>query len=259
MRALHLAWLARRAILRAALLPFLLLLAYLLARPVAPIFSVLSSLFGAGEASATAALVILHSVTAAIGGLFVAALLEALFTAGPLEQSLPRFLPSRRALGFALALLPIAAVGYLFYALLGSWVSEVMVAPLAGQPERLRAPGMQLLLLVLGSSTLVWLPLAFFLAPLATRLLKLPALGSGRPAAWPSPAFAGLVLIAVLLEILAETWLRTRWSGFAPSSGLAVIGLTLLLTLGRLLCFFGLLSVLTAGVALLLRRRAAQA
>lgn len=221
----RIAWRAKQVALRAVGIPFGLMFALLLVEAdiMGIIRYVITSIGGSDVVAYNAAHVVVQAMYTAIDALLIAALLEMLLSGRKLADSLPRLMPSAGAVRFALAFLVIGigtsllhlALRYGFTGQPGwIWVADGGPSPAPLWLQFLLAPAIQ------------WLIAGLALAPLALRLLKLPALSDGDrlPKPWPpTVGLLGMLLAAALVFNLVgavlETILMPAVEAIAPDGG----------------------------------------
>jgi hypothetical protein len=209
----RIAWRSKRAALRAVLAPFcLIFVLHFLGEGL--IEEIVGRIVGAGNPllAAQASLALTLTLYMAIDGLLIAALLEMLLSGRKLADSMPPLVPANRAVRFALAFIPIGLVTSLLHVALRHGVAALLAWRLEDPQEDLApSPLVSLLMLLLDTSAIQWLVAGLAVAPLALRVLSLPALtaqGRAPPSARPTLGLIWLLLIAVALGTLLQVVLE---------------------------------------------------
>jgi len=263
----RIAWRAKRGALRAVGVPFgLMFVLHLIEADIMGIIRyVITSIGGSDVVAYNAAHVVVQAMYTAIDALLIAALLEMLLSGQKLADSLPRLMPSAGAIRFALAFLVIGigtsllhlALRYGFTGQPGwIWVADDGPSPVPLWLQFLLAPAIQ------------WLVAGLALAPLAVRLLKLPASSaSGRPPKpWPpTVGLLGMLLAAALVFNLVvaalEAILMPAIEAIAPDRGargtlaLSIIGERIVALVTSCVGTFVQALLIAASVAAMLWRR----
>jgi len=206
MTSWRVAWRARRAAFRASLLPFALMLALRAAED-----AIQDAWLVLPERVQTAVpdLVVLDALYAALDGLFLALLLEAILSGHRPADSLPPLRPPRRAVLFALAVLPLGLAGSLFSLAVrwGFWNLLAVFVDRVPDPDTPGAFSQALIRsigLVVTSPALSLVAIGLAVAPVAVRLLDLPRIRDEHgqpPSTAPSLDLFGALLFAVLLDV----------------------------------------------------------
>ena len=234
MNAWEAAWRLRHVALAASVLMFVLNVVLFFATQ--PLFIA----FGPGELT-TLVLGMLYLLPDA---LFVAMVLESMLAAGGVRSWRQSFLPSGRALLFALAMAPFALLSMvLVYGVRFPVHSVVLEGGSFGAAERL-------IFAVLYQPAWDWLLLGLIVAPLALRTLALPQVAR-RPSAVPNAALFGTVVAAVVLSVAV-------FVPFALATAIDDLVPAAVQWIGGYFASLVLLTPIAAAVGLLLVRRAAQ-
>lgn len=266
------AWRAKWVALRAVGIPFgLMFVLHLVEASIMDLVQhVITSIGGSDVVAYNAAHVVAQAMYTAIDALLIAALLEMLLSGRKLADSLPQLVPSAGAIRFALAFLVIGIGTSLLHLALRhgltgqatwTWVADDPLSPTALWLQLLFAPAIQ------------WLVAGLAIAPLALRLLKLPALSHGDRPPKPWPPTIGLLgmllavacifnlVVAVLQAILMPAVEATAPDGGAGGNrALSVIGESIVvLVTGYAGTFIQTLLIAASVAALLWRRRGSSA
>jgi hypothetical protein len=179
-----------------------------------------------------------------------------LLSGRPLADSLPPVVPDRRAVHFALAFLPIGIATSLLHIIVLRYGVPALLAPLPADETQWPAGLLTVVrpvLALLGAPTLQWLVAGLALAPLALRLLHLPAVAGTAPSARPTLGLAGMLLAAIVLGNLIEYAPTTLLPGAGPAAAPVIAHAVILL--GWYAGTFVMTLLIASSVAALLWRR----
>ncbi|MPZ31045.1 MAG: hypothetical protein GEV13_08620 [Rhodospirillales bacterium] len=262
------AWRVKRAAMRAAVVPFGLMFALYLFEGL--VEEIAARIVGAisMQLARDASLTLEEALYTAIDGLLIASLLEMLLSGRKLADSLPPFIPGKRAFRFALALFPIGLAASLLHLALRHG-KGVALDWFATDPPQWAVGLSSLFFMLLNAPTLQWLVAGLAVAPLALRLLSLPALtdrGRAPPSSRPTLGLVGLLLAAVVLENLLEGGLaavlmRGLEAGLGAIPGISGTAVAIILSgevsvlVGWYVGTFVMTLMIATSVAVLLWRR----